>query len=360
MAKQLINKVIERAEKLQGTTARLTARLPAFSQRALARVLGFDSQHPNLDAHLQMLLAVRGLINNADLIGNNPEKSRRHFRKEMASIVGTPTPVSSTKDFTIPSRSGELTVRHYIPAGNNGAQPLPLLVFFHGGGFVVGDIDTHDEPCRLFCKESNVHVLSIDYRLAPEHPAPAAIEDCVDALKWAYEHAKELGVDASKIAVGGDSAGGNISTVVNQETVGKPYAPAAQLLIYPVVDLLHHYPTHDTYGSGLFLSRTDMDNAKESYLRNSKYSLKDALVTPMAGNLAGLAPALLVTAELDTLRDEGEMYAVRLNEVGSHCVAYRVEGQGHGFINMTTINKAAYKATVKMAKDFRALLDGKI
>jgi len=114
---KLINQVIARAEKLQGTTARLTARLPAFSQRALAKVLGFDNQHPTLDSHLQMLLAVRNLINNADLIGHNPEKSRRHFRKEMASIIGTPTPVGNTKDFTIPSRSGELKVRHYIPAG---------------------------------------------------------------------------------------------------------------------------------------------------------------------------------------------------------------------------------------------------
>ena len=358
----LINNITARVDKLQGTAARLTMRLPRFSQRALAKVLGFNDQHAKLDSHLQILVVARDLMGGGNLIGNDAEKSRRNFRKDMASIIRKPTTVASVKDFNIPSRSGQLAVRLYTPVSKKSAQtlPLPLLVFFHGGGFVVGDLDTHDEPCRLFCHHAHVQVLSIDYRLAPEHPAPAAIEDCLDALKWAHEHALELGADPTKIAVGGDSAGGNISAVVSQLAADKPYAPAAQLLIYPVVDLVNKYSSHAAYGKGLFLHQSDMDNARSAYVESSQLTFSDPRVSPLLGNLAGLPPALLVTAELDTLRDEGEMYAVKMREASSQCVAHRVEGQGHGFISMTTINRAAFKATRRIAHDFRALLDGKL
>ena len=200
-------------------------------------------------------------------------------------------------------------------------------------------------------------MLSVAYRLAPEHPAPAASNDCLDALKWAHKNAAALGIDPTKIAVGGDSAGGNLSAVVSQLAAGKAYAPAAQLLIYPVIDLEGIYPSHREYGKGLFLDQTDMDNAKIAYVDGIKLKRSDPRVSPLFGKLAGLAPALLVTAELDALRNEGELYAIKLREAGTYCEAYRVEGQGHGFINMTTINRAAYEATVKIAQDFRALLD---
>lgn len=358
----LINKLTARVEKLQGTAARLTMRLPAFSQRALAKALGFNDQFAQLDAHLQILITTRKLMGNDALIGPNTEKSRRHFRKEMASIISKPTPVEAVNNWDIPINLAKLAVRQYTPKlmghHKNDGKKLPLLVFFHGGGFVVGDLDTHDEPCRLFCQHAQVQVLSIAYRLAPEYPAPTAIDDCLAALKWAYEHADDLNIDPSKIAVGGDSAGGNIAAVVSQLAVGKPYAPAAQLLIYPVVDFVNKYPSHAAYGKGLFLDQSDMDNAKSAYMASSQLTLSDPRVSPLLGNLAGLPPALLVTAELDTLRDEGEMYAVNMREAGSPCIAHRVLGQGHGFINITSINRAALQATQQMAHDFRALLDG--
>ncbi len=360
----LIHNLTTRAEKLQGTVARLTMRLPPVSQRALAKALGFDPKHANLDSHLQMLIVARELMGGGDLIGTNPEKSRRHFRKEMASIVGKPTPVEAVTNWEIPVNLAKIAVRHYAPkrigSAKTDGDKLPLLVFFHGGGFVVGDLDTHDEPCRLFCQHAQVQVLSVAYRLAPEHPAPTAVEDCLEALKWAYEHAADLNIDPTKIAVGGDSAGGNLAAVVSQLAVGKPYAPVAQLLIYPVVDLLNKFPTHATYGEGLFLDQSDMDNAKNAYVAHSQVTFSDPRVSPLLGKLAGLPPALLVTAELDALRDEGEMYAVKMREAGSHCIAHRIEGQGHGFINMTTINRAAFKSTRRIAHDFRALLDGKL
>ena len=276
----------------------------------------------------------------------------------MVSLIDQPTTVERVSNLDISVRSGNIAARHYVPriSGQN-SKPLPLLIFIHGGGFVVGDLETHDEPCRLLCQYAQVHVLSVAYRLAPEHPAPAASDDCLDALIWAHKNAATLGVDPTKIAVGGDSAGGNVSAVVSQLAAGKPYAPAAQLLIYPVTDFEGTYPSHRAYGKGLFLDQTDMDKATSAYVDGSQLKRSDPCVSPLFGELSGLAPALLVTAELDTLRDEGELYAVKLREAGSRCEAYRVEGQGHGFINITSINRAAYDATVKMAQNFRVLLD---
>jgi acetyl esterase len=355
----IINDLKNRAEKLQGDVARLTMKIPPFGQRALAKALGFDDRFSKLDAHLQILIAARNRMGAGPLIGSNPEKSRLHFNKEMASMIRQSTAVERVTNQEIPVRSGHMTVRHYIPrVFGQISKPLPLLVFFHGGGFVVGDLDSHDEPCRLLCQHAQVQVLSVAYRLAPERSAPAASNDCLDALKWAHKNAASLGVDPTKIAVGGDSAGGNLSAVVSQLAAGKPYAPAVQLLIYPVVDLEGTYPSHQAYGQGLFLDQTDMDQAKKAYVSDGKLKLTDPLVSPLFGQLAGLAPALLITAELDALRDEGETYAVKLREAGTYCEAYRVEGQGHGFISITPINRAAYDATVKIAHDFRALLDG--
>jgi len=351
--------LIARAEKLQGTLVRGTMRLPAFTQRKIAQRFGFNPAHAELDAHLQMVLTLRNLVGNHALLGANAEKSRRHFRRDMAALVSKPTPVGKVKELTIPTRAGHQPARLYSPnIKKPTGKPLPLLVFIHGGGFIIGDVDTHDEPCRLLCQHGEMLVLSISYRLSPEHPAPAAVEDCLDALQWVYANAATLGADPSKIAVGGDSAGGNLSAVVSQQSKGKPYAPAAQLLIYPVVDMANDYPSHFKYGSGLFLDKTDMDQAKKSYILTGKLSLKDPLVSPLFGDLAALPPAILITAGLDTLRDEGELYAVRLSEAGTSCKAYRVEGQGHGFINIAPINKAAHEATVKIAHELKALLTG--
>jgi acetyl esterase len=358
---ELVNQLTAYVSKLKGTAARLSMKIPPSSQRLLAKKLGFDQKFISLDPHLQMLAVVRSLLSSQSLLCDDPINSRRHFSREMASIAGKPTSVESVNDWQIPIHEATLPVRYYTPKLINdiltNKKRLPLLVFFHGGGFVVGDLDTHDEACRLLCQHAQVHVLSIAYRLAPEYPAPTAIYDCIEGLKWAFAHADELKVDPTKIAIGGDSAGGNITAVISQLTVGTPYAPAAQLLIYPGVDSKNTYPSSTMYDQGLFLNQRDKDYARQFYIKSSALSLDDPLVSPLFGNLAGLAPALLVTAELDILRDEGELYAVKLREAGTFCVDYCAPGQGHGFINITSINLAALDTTIKMAHDFRALLD---
>ncbi len=357
----LIKKLTTRVEKLQGTTARLTMHIPSLGQRAIAKTLGFNDEFSRLDPHLQLIVTIRDLKGGGALISNNAEKSRRHFRKDMLSLLGKPTPVASVTDWDIEHGLVKNAVRFYNPLPNKKSKqdnkPLPLLVFFHGGGFMIGDLDTHDEVCRMLCQYGQFNVLSVAYRLAPEHPAPSASEDCLNALQWAHYHAADLNVDPNKIAVGGDSAGGNLSAVVSQLAKGKPYAPVAQLLIYPVVDFVNKYPSHKTYGKGLFLDQTDMDNATANYLAHSAIEPSDPRASPLLGQLNALAPALLVTAELDVLRDEGELYATKLREAGTHCDAYRVEGQGHGFANITPINRAAYQAVVKISRDFRVLID---
>lgn len=354
---------ISRLDKLKGVALRLSMKLPAASHRAIAKSLGFNhARYPALDPHIQVLLSIRKYMTAANEGPKpHPELSRYIFRRDMAAIAN-PIPVATVKDWEIPSRAGKLSVRHYMPILDDDiatlCEPLPLLVFFHGGSFIVGDIDTHDDPCRLLCQHGQMQVLSVSYRLMPDHPSPAAIEDCLDTLKWAYEHINELGADPTKIAVGGDSAGGNLAAVVSQLAVGTSYAPAAQLLIYPSLDLVNEYPSHHAFGEGLFLSRVDVEYAKELHLSGSLLPFTDPRVSPMFGDLTGLPPALIVTAAFDSLRDEGEMYAIKMRESGSHCTAYRVEGQGHGFVSMATINQAAFKATRRIAKDFRELLDG--
>lgn len=358
-----VNNLTARLDKLKGIALRLSMRLPPNSHRAIAKSLGFNHvRYPELDPHVQVLLSVRKWMT-ATKQGPkpHPEVSRHSFRRDMAAI-SNPIKVATVNDWQIPSRSGKLTVRHYTPIllsdADKAKETLPLLLFFHGGSFIVGDVDTHDDPCRLFCQYGQMQVLSVSYRLMPEHPSPAAIEDCLDTLQWAYANAASLGANPKKIAVGGDSAGGNLAAVVSQLAVGTDYAPVAQLMIYPSLDLVNDYPSHHAFGQGLFLSRVDVDYAKELHTAHSLLPFSDPRVSPMLGNLAGLPPALIVTAAFDSLRDEGEAYAIKMREAGSQCVAYRVEGQGHGFVNMATINRAAFEATTRIAWNFRELLDG--
>lgn len=350
----IINNLQHRIASARGAAARLTAYLPASAQVRLARLMGYKHDYDGLDPHVRLLLAVRQLEGDNALVTKDSARSRRRFKAEMASIVTRPTPVTAVKDFSIEGPAGKIPLRHYQPEQGQGA---PLLVFYHGGGFVVGDLDTHDEACRLLCQHGAMQVLSVDYRLAPENPAPAAVEDSIAALKWAKANAASLGADPQKIAVGGDSAGGNLAAVVSQQTKQSDAVPAAQLLIYPVVDLVNEYESRKTLIQGLFLSDLEIAEANAAYVGTSELDLQNPLVTPLLGDLSDLPPAFIVTAEFDALRDEGEVYAQRMLDSGSHAVLKRTQGQGHGFINVTPINRAAKQETINMAKDFRQLLN---
>jgi acetyl esterase len=236
-----------------------------------------------------------------------------------------------------------------------------LLVFFHGGGFVFGDLDTHDGVCRLLCRHAGAHLLAVDYRLAPEHPFPAAVEDARGALSWAWAHAHELGADPARLGVAGDSAGGNLAAVVSQLAArdGGP-APVLQLLIYPATDSTRRRRSRELFGEGLFLTDANMSWFEASYLGSvGDPNGHDPRASPLlASDLSGLAPALVVTAGLDPLRDEGEDYANALRAAGTPVALRRFPGFIHGFISAAGISRACRDAVIEVAGATRGMFAG--
>jgi acetyl esterase len=244
------------------------------------------------------------------------------------------TPVGELTDLIV---DGRLRARHYAPPGDSAGRPL--LVYLHGGGMVIGDIETHDEPCRMLCRHAAVHVLSVEYRLAPEHPFPAPVEDAVAAFRWAGDHAAELGADPARVAVGGDSAGGNLSAVVAQTCTRQPGpAPVLQLLIYPSADYARETESMRMFADGFYLSSESRRWFDTHYLHGTGADRSDPRISPLrATDLSGLPPAIVVTAGFDPLRDEGEEYARAMQEAGTQVTLYRSPSMIHGFIHMTAL-----------------------
>jgi acetyl esterase len=239
--------------------------------------------------------------------------------------------VFKIEDRKIPGPGGELPIRVYTPQGNG---PFPVLVFFHGGGWVLCDLDSHDAPCRILTNKVGCVTVSVDYRLAPEHKFPAGVEDCFAATKWVAAHARELNVDANRLAIGGDSAGGNLSAVIAQlaRDAGGPKI-AFQLLIYPATEAELDTASHKTF-TDYFLTKDDIVWFWGHYLRGPA-DRKDPRVAPaLTKNLKGLPPALVITAEFDPLRDEGEAYGEKLRAAGVPVTVSRYEGMIHGFLSM--------------------------
>jgi acetyl esterase/lipase len=261
--------------------------------------------------------------------------------------------VGAVRDLELPADGG-LRARHYAPPGST-PQP-PLLVYYHGGGFTYGDLDTHDGLCRMLCRHAGVHVLAIDYRLAPEHPFPAAVEDARAALAWAFENAGRLGASPAAVGVGGDSAGGNLAAVVAQLAArdGGP-APVLQLLIYPVTDLSRRHRSRETFAEGYLLTESEMQWFEDNYLGRGREAAADPRVSPLlAEDLTGLAPAIVVTAAFDPLRDEGEAYADALEAAGTTVVRRRYDGFIHAFTGATGVSRGSREAVVEIAGMTRA------
>lgn len=282
-----------------------------------------------------------------------PEGARR-LRREMAGVyAGKPIAVGHVSDLQIDAET-PIPARHYVPSEPG---PHPLLVFFHGGGFLLGDLETHDAVCRLLCVHSGAQILAVDYRLAPENPFPAAVEDARAALHWTYANASRLGADPDRIGVGGDSAGGNLATVVSQLAArhGGP-APVLQLLIYPVTDFTRHRRSRELFGEGFFLTNAEMDWFRDNYLGVDAEHADDPRVSPLlAEDLSGLAPALIYTAGFDPLRDEGEDYARALAGAGTPVTVRRFPGFIHAFISTIGVHPAARDAVIEIAGATRAM-----
>jgi acetyl esterase len=259
-------------------------------------------------------------------------KEARLASAALAALQGPPEPVGSVEDRTIPGPDGGLPIRIYVPFGNG---PFPVLVYFHGGGWVIGDIESSDGLCRILTNAAGCIVVSVDYRLAPEHPFPAAADDAYHATLWAATNASSFGADASRIAVGGDSAGGNLAAVVAQmaRDRGKT-AICFQLLIYPVIDAACNTPSYSENAEGYFLTRDAMQWFWNHYVPNDA-DRNHPYASPLrASNLAGLPAALVITAEFDPLRDEGERYAESMSAAGTPVQLTRFDGMIHGFFAM--------------------------
>jgi len=262
-----------------------------------------------------------------------PEGARKLVAAESA-LLGAPEPLESTRDRTIPGPDSALRVRIYSPLGHKcPTGPVPALVYFHGGGWVVGRPEDFEVFCAAVANRTGFVVVAPSYRLAPEHPYPAAVEDAAAALEWVRRCAAELGIHPERIAVGGDSAGGNLAAVVclRARDLGHPM-PAFQWLLYPVTDYNFDRASYHEFSEGYLLSLPDMQWFWDLYVPDKRRRTEPYASPLRAGSLAGLPGALVVTAEFDPLRDEGEAYAARLAEHGVPVVLKRYEGMIHGFL----------------------------
>jgi acetyl esterase len=304
-----------------------------------------------LDADAQVML---------DLLAQMPEPWTIGAVATRAMMAQSPRPpgedVDQVRELTIDGPAGTIPARLFRPAGS-GAAPLPLVVFFHGGGWVFGGLDSHDGLCRMLANRTGAVVVSVDYRLAPEHPYPAAADDAYAATVWAVDHAAELGADPARVAVAGDSAGGNLAAVValRARDEGGPEL-AFQLLVYPVVDFDRERPSTVRNGTGYFLTQDAMRWFDDQYTPDVAHR-DHAYAAPLrAGSLAGLPPALVITAEYDPLCDEGAAYADALVAAGVPATLSCYEGVFHGFFSMALAIEKARAAVDEASAALRAAL----
>jgi acetyl esterase len=329
------------------TTAQAVALRAVFAlPRPVRRMIAgppvrIDGQELSLDA--QLLLRMQGLARVPSLSRGTPEAARRNLDEGSVLVSGVPIQPVAVRDLKL----GSIPARLYTPEGL--ADGSPLLIFFHGGGFVLGSIKSHDNTCRFLAKHGKVRVLSVDYRLAPEHPFPAGVEDALAAFDYAHAHAHELGANPEAIAVGGDSAGGNLAAVIShlRAKAGGPM-PMFQLLFYPTTDSTVRTRSQDLFANGFFLTQDDMDWFMAQYATTEEEKHDPRYSPMMAEDLAGLPPAYIATAGFDPLRDEGEAYAEKLRAAGVPVVLSRQPDLIHGYASFlgvgTRFREALFEA----------------
>jgi acetyl esterase len=280
----------------------------------------------------------------ADFRSLGPAAVRAEFSATAARVPKPHEPLAAVENLTI---GDGVRIRLYRPEGKG---LFPVLLYFHGGGWVVGDLDTHDHVCRSLARRGNALVVNVDYRLAPEKPFPIPLDDCETALDWAVDHARDFGGDPSRLAAGGDSAGGNLAIGL---ALRAPDRIRLQLLIYPVTDRNFETTTYREFASGYGLTRGNMQWFWECYYPRAEL---DPSVAPLrAASLKGLPPAFVLTAEYDVLRDEGEAYARRLHKEGVAVRGMRFLGMNHGFIRMAAVYPQAEHALSVLAEALKQL-----
>ncbi len=284
------------------------------------------------------------------------EGAREQIENLATLLSGDEAPVDTVEDFGIPGPGGEIPVRLYKPVDT--PSPSPVLIGFHGGGFVRGSINSHDGLFRRLANYGGFSVLSVGYRLAPEHKFPAAVDDAYAVLRWVQEHGAEKGLDSSKIAIGGDSSGGNLAAVAVQDAKkqGTPL-PLFQLLIYPTTDANFTAPSHTLFASGFFLTSEKMNWYRDHYLNTAEDRNHERASPGLAEDLTDLPPALIITAGFDPLRDEAEEYAGRLKEAGVPVGVIRHEGMVHGFMSLTGLLPEAEEALQTAAATVKSVLE---
>jgi acetyl esterase len=340
---------------LEAAVLRGVFALPRPVRRLIAgRPIRLDHQELALDA--QLLLKLQRLSGQGRLRAVTPEIARAGMRRAAKITAGPQVPGVVVADRSIPTSAGDLKARLYRP--RELTDPGPLLVFYHGGGWVIGDLDSHDDLCRFLAKHAGVRVLSVDYRLAPEFPFPAALDDSIEAYQYALDNADELGTGRDTIAVGGDSAGGNLaaSVALHATRSGLP-KPVFQLLIYPAVDATTRRRSRELFANGFLLTDGDMDWFMNHYVPEVTARHDPRLSVLLADDLSGLPAAHVVTAGFDPLRDEGEAYAQRLADSGVPVISRRFPDLIHGFANLRPIGGRFQEALFEIVGTLRAGLE---
>ena len=325
--------------------ARLVCSLPAVLQR----IIGRDVARPEGVApapEVGALLTIMAMTGERALgTGDDPEARRASTRRGAATAAPRRKGPVRAQQVTVAGAAGDLRARLYIPPGDTDGR---LLVFYHGGGWVTGDLDTHDSVCRLLAVQSATRVVSVEYRLAPEHPFPAPADDAIAAFAHIVDHAPKFGARPDRISVAGDSAGGNLAAVVSQQTAGGP-RPAAALLIYPACDFRGGTASRGLFAEGFLLEKRDMDWCQARYLPAGA-DIEDPWISPIFGEIDERhPPTVVVTAGFDPLRDEGETYAAHLRAAGVPTVLRRYPGLVHGFANVTALSRTSHDAMVDCA-----------
>lgn len=331
-------------QTLERSTLRTLLMLPPRVQRVLAgKPVRLDGQ--TLDVEAQLTIRLQKLARKPESFEVPVDDARRDMDQQ-AGYVGSGLPIGSVSPLTVAGADGPVPARLYRSTGG-GARGL--LVYFHGGGMIYGGLDSHDGVCRFLAERAGVVVVSVDYRLGPEHPHPAGAADCAAAYQDLVSRADELGVDAARIAVGGDSAGGYFAAWAALEAARAGVPCAWQMLIYPVTDHVTQTRSRDLFSEGFYLTKGFMDFASASYFGDYDLALPDASVLNTTEIPAGLAPAFVATAGFDPLRDEGEAYAALLAGHGVEVETERFPGMIHGFFNFVAVGRTARAANASIA-----------